>query len=100
MYLCESCGIWINCSIHRVDRWKNYLNNLDIRHDCPKRCQEVCAHASGFQHKTGWSYFNPLLNNPPTNFQPNSMSTMFVPINWNATSSTMSIGAVSDNFFR
>lgn len=103
MYLCESCGIWINCDIHPVRYWDRgeYSNNYDIRHDCPRRCQQVCMHATGFLHnQQGWNYYSPLLENPPTNFQPYAVVPLFTPQNWNATSSSTYIGSVADNVFR
>lgn len=101
MYLCESCGLWINCSIHHNKQWSQYLNNYDIRHDCPRRCQEVCLHTMGFQHQQGWNYYKPLLESPPGSFQPFAVAPDFNPTsNWSATSSSLSIGSVGDNYFR
>lgn len=101
MYLCEDCGIWINCSIHHHRRWNEYLNdNYEIRHDCPRRCREVCFHATGFMHQQGWNYYSPLLEASPNNFQPFIVAPQHHPDSWNATSSSLNIGSVSDNYFR
>ena len=99
MYLCESCGIWINCSIHRLGQWQNYLNKPDIQHDCPRRCQQVCSQTNEFRLTTGWRYNMLLMETTPTNFQPFHVAPIFQPDLWQTTSSSLYIGNVSDNAF-
>ena len=99
MYLCEDCGIWISCSIHHYRKWNEYLNDNEIQHDCPRRCREVCFHATGFMHQRGWNYYNPLLETPPNSFQPYDIAPQHHPDSWNNTSSSLNIGSVSDNYF-
>lgn len=99
MFLCD-CNVWIDCSF--VGRsWDTYTGtNTLIWSDCPKRCKKICR-GSPVPTFQGWAYYDKLLGTRPAQFQPINAQIEAIPINWGAiSSSTGSIGTVSDNAIR
>ena len=100
MFLCDQCNVQIDCSFVQ-HKWNPHTGAMDITwSDCPEQCEKICRQSPIPQFQD-WSFYDNLLTVPPLSYQPTSTYVQYMPMNWNyVSSSSASIGSVTDNFFR